>query len=176
MTHRYRLQEVINGPEPDPEYRDCPRCGVRMNETSLLDICTDCKGLNAFKANNKRQQQAGTGNFLPVDPAYEVALHYPAVAREDPTALTLDTLRIPYFSYYGTRDKLEFDYARNLEPFDKEPRYPIVLIIEHGRYLKHWTGFDMAKLNRIPAERKAATGQPQEAAEPRVPRRQERAA
>ena len=170
MTHRYRLQEVINGPEPDPEYRECGRCGIRLKATSLLTECEDCKGVNALKA-EPSQQRYMQSNFLPVDPAYEVSLHYPSIPKQDPTAATLCSMGIPYFSYYGTRDPLEVDWARNLEPFDVEPRWPIVLISEHGRYLKHWTGYDLTKLNRIPAERRVATGQ-HEAPEASVPLRQ----
>lgn len=178
MTHRYRIQEVINGPEPDPEYHECGRCGIRLKPTSLLTECEDCKGLNAYKA-SPSQQRFGSANFLPVDPAYEVSLHFPTInaARDDPTVATLSTMRIPHFSYYASRDRLEFDYAKGLIDAEGERiHYPIVLISSRGEYIKHWTGFNLSELNRIPAARRAATGE-QEAIQASVPTtREEQAA
>jgi hypothetical protein len=85
---------------------------------------------------------------------------------------TLDALHIPYFNYTATSDRRAFDYAKALitskesEPVD----YPIVVITSHGQVIDFWTGFDLAKLNSIPASRKAVTN-PREPLLVRVPRR-----
>ena len=50
-VHRYLIQETLNGPEPDPEYHDCWRCGIGLKPNSLLKGCEDCNGLNQHKAN-----------------------------------------------------------------------------------------------------------------------------
>jgi len=163
MSHRYLIPENLNGPEPDPEYRECARCGIRLAETSLLVECTDCKGVNAFKPESKRQQQIGGGNFLPVDAAYEVAVHFPhkSAASNDPTTGTLCTMRIPYFAFYQNVDPLEFAYAESTaQSRGLTPEYPIVLIISRGQIIDAWTGYNIAKLNGIPAARKAAVPQP----------------
>jgi len=171
--HRYIVPENLNGPEPEPEYRDCSRCGVRLNRTSLLTECEDCKGLNAYKASNTQQRYA-QGNFLPIDPAYEVSLHFPHVnaSRDDRTVATLSAMKIPYFSYYGTTDKLECEYAEALPYVGWAEEYPIVLISAHGQYVDHWRGFALHKLNAIPAARAAAIAH----ITPSVPDSQEQAA
>jgi len=160
-VHRYLIQETLNGPEPDPEYHDCWRCGIGLKPNSLLKGCEDCNGLNQHKA-NPSQRRFMRGNFLPLDAAYEVSLHYPVRPDNDPTAATLCSMSIPYLSYYGTKDPVAVDWARALEPTDFEPDWPIVLITAYGQYVDHWTGYNLQALNRIPAARAAATHTPAE--------------
>jgi hypothetical protein len=158
LTHHYIIPDTLNGPEPDPEYHECKRCGVRLARTSLLEECEDCKGLNARKASNSEQRYI-SGNFLPIDPAYEVSLHFPnvSVSWDDRTVATLASLRIPYFSYYGTKDPIEFEYAEKLPYVGWAEEYPIVLITKHGEPIDWWRGFALHKLNAIPSARAAAT-------------------
>jgi hypothetical protein len=86
-----------------------------------------------------------------------VALHSPTTLREDPTAKTLDAVRIPYFTYVASRGgEMEFSYALSLFASDYSPTYPIVLITSHGKVVDFWDGFDLARLNQIPAAREAA--------------------
>lgn len=140
--------------DPEPEFKDCARCGIPLTQGSDMAQCLDCKGVNAYAP---LPRQLGHGGFLPIDPAYEVSLHYPKQAKECPTMATLDALHIPYFNYMATSDPLAVEWAKNL-PYigGHKGDWPIVVISSHGEYVEHWSGFQMTKLNRIPAQRKRA--------------------
>lgn len=146
----------IMGPLPVPEFRDCVRCGIGLPFIHAAKKCVDCKGLNRFAANPRQIRNEGR-SFLPVDPAYEIALHYPKQPYKCPTQATLDALGIPYQTYTATQDPIAFTWAEEL--FSTEYRahteYPIVVIVSYGEYLEHWTGFNLFELNRIPARRAA---------------------
>ena len=157
--------------DAEPEFKDCTRCGIQMSGRREFAECSDCLLVNRYQP---LPRQLGNGGFLPIDPAYEVSLHYPKQAKECPTMATLDALHIPYFNYTATSDRRAFDYAKALitskesEPVD----YPIVVITSHGQVIDFWTGFNLAKLNAILAARKAATNRTQEPFLLRVPSRE----
>jgi len=160
-------------PEPEvgaPESRYCKRCDVDLPKHRDRELCNDCEGLDQFHPGGSHG-----GGFLPVDPAYEVFLHFARRPNEDRTIATLDALKMPYRTYTAKNDPLEVEYARGLPYVGGDGEYPIVLITSHGKPIEWWRGFDLAALNAIPAARAAATAPPTEA-HPGVPTHQEDAA
>jgi hypothetical protein len=160
-------------PEPEvgaPESRYCKRCDVGLPTHRDRELCNDCEGLNQFHPGGSHG-----GGFPPVDPAYEIFLHFAARPNEDRTIATLDALKMPYRTYTAKNDPLEFEYAEALPYVGRDGEYPIVLITSHGKPIEWWRGFDLAALNATPAARKAATAPPTEA-QPCVPDSEEQAA
>lgn len=143
--------ERILGPDPIPEFRYCSRCDIELKQGRVENECVDCDGLDRYKGSGKH----GFG-FPPVDPAYEVYLHYPQRPLECPTVRTLDALKIPYHIYTAKTDAIEVDWAKQLPYLGNKEDWPIVLISAHGEVRNWWAGFDLLRLNMIPAARAAA--------------------
>lgn len=160
-------------PEPEvgaPESRYCKRCDVGLPTHRDRELCNDCEGLDQFHPGGSHG-----GGFAPVDPAYEIFLHFDRRPNEDRTIATLDALKMPYRTYTAKNDPLEVGYAKALVAGDMPAKYPIVLITSHGKTVRYWMGLDLHALNTIPAARAAATAPPTEA-HPGVPAQQEEAA
>jgi hypothetical protein len=157
----------------EPEFRNCTRCDVQLTQHRAEaggKLCVDCEGLNAFKA----PRNGVAGGFPPIDPAYEVFVHFPTKPRHDQTLLTLEALKIPYIHLWETQHTTEVQWARGLFNQELAPDWPIVLITSHGQVVDFWEGFDLNRLNSIPAARAAAIN-PTEA-HTSVPTTQEEAA
>ena len=165
MTHH-----AVSGLESpvEPEFRYCTRCDVGLPARRDRKVCTDCEGLDQFYPGGSHG-----GGFPHVDPAYEIFLHFARRPHGDRTIATLDALKMPYRTYTAKNDPLEVEYARSLT--DGLVPQPIVLITSHGKPIEWWAGFNLNKLNAIPAKRAAATTPPTEA-HPGVPTQQEQAA
>lgn len=168
--HGHLTLDQICGPLPVPEFRDCNRCGIRLGVRRVEPSCTDCMGSDTYHG---QPRQNGNGGFPPIDPAYEVSVHYPKRPYQCPTLKTLDALNIPYFVYTDKNDAIEVDWARNLFSTAYQPHieWPIVLISAHGQYVEHWTGYNPQALSDIPAAREAAINSTQPAMS-RVPDRE----
>lgn len=161
------------GPWDQPELEEgarrflyCPRCDVGLPASREPGLCADCEGLDKFHPGGSHG-----GGFAPVDPAYEISLHFKQRPKNDRTIATLDALKTPYRTYTLKNDPREFEYAESLAAGDG---YPIVLITAHGAPVKWWRGYDFAALNGAQAAHKAAAT-PTEA-HPGVPIQQEEAA
>lgn len=139
----------------ESEYRDCARCGVRLKQHRVEDghkICVDCEGLNSFRA----PRNGVTGGFPDIDPAFEVFVHFPTKPREDQTLLTLEALKIPYVHLWASQHRIEVDWAASLFNPGLSRHWPIVIITSHGEVIDFWEGYDLNRLNALPAKRAAA--------------------
>jgi hypothetical protein len=150
------------------EFRYCSRCDVGLPTHRDRELCEDCEGLDRFHPGGSHG-----GGFAPIDPAYEISLHFERRPKEDRTIATLDALKMPYRTYTAKNDPLEVEYAASLPYVGRDGEWPIVLVTAHGKPIEWWRGFDLAALNATATARAAAA--PTEA-HPCVPDSEEQAA
>lgn len=149
--HAHLSLERICGPDPLPEFRYCVRCDNDMPRERVESKCADCVGVQNYLPRGRDSHR-----YPAIDPAYEISLHFPTQPENDPTIATLDALDIPRMKYTSRNDPIEVAYAVSLFNPETPPKWPIVLITSHGQVIDFWAGFDLAKLNRIPAALNAA--------------------